>query len=317
LIAASCSKSSPDGETPQPGPQGFRGVRIYIISTGDIHEYSPDLAGLSTLVRQVKDTAPETYTVLAGDFFMVHHSYDVRRCGGQLDKGIIPDLKVPDTADRSFDGLAEIRILEYLDFDAIVPGNHDWTYGIIKLRNASFNRSLVASNVGEPAGLCRDFISFSGRKSKYKLNIIGVAATDNIHSKSGENVIVYPVSTSTSVRKLKTACAAGEINVLLTHLQDSDDEGIFTSVVDSRGAVMFDCLCGGHTHKSFAVSKSGALYLKCGLYGTWAGLTCIWWDTVRREVMKKTSKLICLEQIPPDPSLRSLIDSLHRVYPHY
>jgi hypothetical protein len=126
LLIIACSKTSNTSQEPTPSPWVFHGVRIYIVSTGDIHEYSQNLASLATLVTNIRDTASYVYFVLAGDFFM-----------------------------------------------------------------------------------------------------------------------------------------------------------------------------------------------KAGLYGTYAGLACLWWDTVKMDVVKKDAHLVCLENIPKDPGTLVLIDSLHRVYPHY
>jgi 2',3'-cyclic-nucleotide 2'-phosphodiesterase (5'-nucleotidase family) len=317
LLIFACSKTSSTSQEPAPSPWLFHGVRIYIVSTGDIHEYSPNLASLTTLVKNFRDTAFSVYFVLAGDFFMAHHSYNVKRCDGHTDNSIRPDFKVPDDSNQMYNGLAESRMIEYLHFDAIVPGNHDWVYGISVLARNKLKAKLVACNIGQPADLAADYLSFYSGKGKFRLNIIGVAATDNIHYKQGEVVRVYPLTTSTSLSKIKNAIAKANINVLLTHLLDPDDESAFSALKDPRGEALFDVLCGGHTHESFATISADAAYMKAGLFGTYAGLACLWWDTVKMEVVKKDVRLVCLENIPKDPGALALIDSLHRVYPHY
>lgn len=318
-ICFSCSKTQETADIPGPSPvtEKFRGVRIYILSTGDIHEYSPNLARLASLVKTVRDTASEVYFLLAGDFFMNHHSYDLKRCDGNTVKGVRPDLKVPPDSNHAFDGIAELRVVECLDFNAIVPGNHDWNYGIAMLNRRSVRSVLVGCNIAEPEGLTADFISYRSLTGKYCLNIIGIAATSNLHVKSGETVRVYPLTTSTSLSKIKSAVSSADINVLLTHLTDADDATAFASLKNARGEALFDVLCGGHTHESFAKISAGATYVKAGLYGTYAGISCIWWDTVKKETVRRTTGLVCLENIPADPAVTALIDSLHRVYPHY
>ncbi len=314
-----CSKNS--GTTPDPGPSPapsvFQGIRIYIVSAGDIHEYSRNLAGLATLVKNMRDTASNVYFVLAGDFLMVHHSYDVYRCNGIKDRQVVPDLKVPDDSNRRFDGLAEARLVEYLNFDAIVPGNHDWTYGKGLLQRGGLKAKLIACNVAEPSGMTRDYLTFTSVRGKYSLNIIGITDTNNIHSLAREVVRVYPLTTSTSLAKIKAALASADINILLTHLLKAEDASAFSEFRNARGEALFDALCGGHTHESFANITAGAAYVKAGLYGTYAGLTCLWWDTVKLAVVKKSARLVCLEDISRDPGTKALIDSLHRVYPHY
>jgi len=102
-----------------------------------------------------------------------------------------------------------------------------------------------------------------------------------------------------------------------THLLNAEDASAFSEFRNVRGEALFDALCGGHTHESFANITAGAAYVKAGLYSTYAGLTCLWWDTVKLVVVKKSASLVCLEDIPRDPGTKALIDSLHRVYPHY
>jgi len=303
---------------PEPAPpSAFHGVRVYIVSMGDLHEYSGNLAQYRTLVKSIRDTVPYVYTILAGDFFMLHRSYDVKRCDGQIDKEIPPDLKVPRGSSQLTAGLAMARLTEYLDFDAIAPGNHDWVYGIAMLKRSGLKQKLVGCNIAEPALLTRDFLSFSSESGHYTLNLIGVAGNDDIHPQSGETVKIHSITTSTSLNKIRSAIKTGNMNVLITHLPEKDDDAAFTKICNTRGEPLFDALCGGHTHKSEAKVKSGAVYVKAGLYGTFAGLTCLWWDTVRHEVIKKTSRLVCLGELIPDPETSVLIDSLHRVYPHY
>jgi 2',3'-cyclic-nucleotide 2'-phosphodiesterase (5'-nucleotidase family) len=275
------------------------------------------MAGLATLVKSIRDTAPYVYFVLAGDFFMSHRSYDVKRYDRHTDSSVRPDLKVPADSGHTYDGMAESRIVEYLNFDAIVPGNHDWVYGISMLGQSSLKPKIVACNIGQPQNLALDFLAFSSKRGKFRLNIIGVAATDNIHSKGQETVTVYSAISSASIAKIKSAIAKADMNILLTHLLDKDDESEFSLIKNDRGETSFDVLCGGHTHESFAKINSNAIYIKAGLYGTYAGIACLWWDTVKTEVVKKTASLVCLENIPKDPVAQALIDSLHRVYPHY
>jgi len=319
LLIISCSKknnTNPD-PPPSPPPGAFHGIRIYIISTGDIHEYSQNLAGLATLVKNIRDTASYVYFVLAGDFYMAHNNYNVMRCDGHTDYSVPPDLKVPKDSNHKYDGLAETRIVEYLNFDAIVPGNHDWVYGISMLSTNNLKPKLVACNIGQPANLVTDYLSFSSGQGKFLLNIIGVAATDNIHHKPGETVTIYPLTTSTTLSKIKSAIKTANINILLTHLVDKDDESAFLNLTNVGGKASFDVLCGGHTHESFSKILNNAVYLKAGLFGTYAGLACVWWDTVKMEVVYKSAVKVCLEKIPKDPGTRALIDSLHQVYPHY
>lgn len=318
LICAACSKTGSDPPPgPSPTPSAFHGVRIYIVSTGDIHEYSQNLAGLATLVKNLRDTASNVYFVLAGDFFMNHRSYNLKRCDGSNETGVRPDFKVPSDSNHAYDGLAEARIVEYLDFDAIVPGNHDWTYGIDLLKRRGIRSKLVACNLAEPSGLTRDYLAFTSVKGKYSLNIIGITDTNNIHSVSGETVRVYPLTTSTSLAKINSALSSARINILLTHLLKAEDLSAFSSFKNARGQAYFDVLCGGHTHESFANITAGAAFMKAGLYGTNAGVACLWWDTVKMEVTNKSVRLVCLENIVRDPGAKALIDSLHRVYPHY
>jgi len=318
VIFIACTKNSSDPPPgPSPTPTVFHGIRIYIISTGDIHEYSQNLAGLATLVKNMRDTASNVYFVLAGDFFMNHRSYNLKRCDGSTKTGVRPDFKVPTDSNHLYDGLAEARIVEYLDFDAIVPGNHDWTYGIDLLKRRGIKSKLVACNVAEPAGLARDYLTFTSGKGKYSLNIIGITDTNNIHSISGETVRVYPLTTSTSLAKINSALSSARINILLTHLLKAEDMSAFSAFKNARGEAYFDVLCGGHTHESFASITAGAAFMKAGLYGTYAGVACLWWDTVKLEVTNKSARLVCLENIPRDPGTKALIDSLHRVYPHY
>ena len=319
LLITSCSKKSntnPD-PSPSPTPGVFHGVRIYIISTGDIHEYSQNLAGLATLVKNIRDTASYVYFVLAGDFYMAHNKYNVERCDGHTDYSVPSDLKVPKDSNHMYDGLAETRIVEYLNFNAIVPGNHDWVYGISMLSTTNLKPKLVACNIGKPADLVTDYLSFSSGPGKFQLNIIGVAATDNIHKKQEETVTIYPLTTSTTLSNIKSAITKANINVLLTHLLDKDDSEAFSRLKNPQGEALFDVLCGGHTHESFSRIRDNAAYMKAGLFGTWAGLACVWWDTVKMEVIYKSAHLECLEKIPKDPGTLALIDSLHQVYPHY
>lgn len=316
VLLFACSHKHNTEPDPSP-PAAFHGVRVYIISMGDLHEYSGKLAQYRTLVKNIRDTATHVYTVLAGDFFMVHRRYDVKRCDGQTDMKVAPDLKVPKDSNQHKAGLAMARLTEFLDFDAIVPGNHDWTYGIEMLNRPGLKRKLVGCNIAEPSHLAKNFLPFYSESAHYTLNLIGVAGNDDIHTQAGETVTVYSITTSTSLNKIRSATGTGNMNVLITHLPDQDDAAAFSKICNTRGEPLFDVLCGGHTHASYAKMKSGAVHIKAGLYGTFAGLTCLWWDTVRHEVVKKTTRMVCLGDLIPDQETMILIDSLHSVYPHY
>jgi 2',3'-cyclic-nucleotide 2'-phosphodiesterase (5'-nucleotidase family) len=174
----------------------------------------------------------------------------------------------------------------------------------------------VGCNVGQPTKVAVDYLAFQSSGAHFILNVIGVANNSNPHPAPGETVNIYSITTTTTRNIITGRCAKGNINVLLTHLEDADDQWALDQLVERRGKACFDLLCGGHSHKKKSETINEAGYLKTGLFGTYIGIACIKWDTVLKSVAGKSFQLVCLENESPDPGMVSLIDSVKSVYPH-
>jgi len=316
ILVVSCTKQT-ECTDPVPPKPPQNSISITLVCTGDIHEFSKNIAKLSTFINQLRSREGSwVYLFMAGDFYLSPKHYDTWLCDDQKITGEAADLKVPKEKDSLYYGLAMSDIIEYLRYDALVPGNHDWKYGTSALAAARYKDKLVACNVTEPKNLTRDFLTIYSEKGRFNINVIGATFQNHLHKKNGDILTIHSIKTQTSERIINTSCKPGDINVLLTHLPDDDDLYALDNFSTADKKPPFDVLFGGHSHLHFARIVNGAAYIKTGIAGNYVGICYLEWDTVKKVIVNKTVKQVCLEGYDPDPKMVDFINQLKEKYPH-
>jgi len=146
--------------------------------------------------------------------------------------------------------------------------------------------------------------------------VIGVTFHDHLHKKAGDQLTIYSIKTQTTEKIIKRACKPGDINVLLTHIPDDLDLYALDNFSAADKKPPFDVLLGGHSHQHLARIVNGAAYIKAGIAGNYAGVCTLEWDTVKKTIVNKTARQICLEGFTPDPLMVDFINQLKEKYPH-
>lgn len=223
-----------------------RPVTITIYATGDLHDHSANLPQIAHFVRERRKSNPNILFVDVGDIW---------------NKGE-PQM-------QATGGEGMVRLMSKCGYDAWIPGNHDYLYGIARVFELSRKYPafpLVISNLrreGELAAQTRHIPShkvfeFEGR---IRLGLVAGACHYLNHAKG--RIPIYPARDAFKnlVPELRKSCA---VVVAITHLTDSDDCNIL-DVLGKENAP--DVIIGGHTHQAANRRIGGTLLVKGSAMG--------------------------------------------------
>ncbi|MDR3557161.1 MAG: bifunctional UDP-sugar hydrolase/5'-nucleotidase [Syntrophobacteraceae bacterium] len=224
-----------------------------------------------------------------------------------------------------FHGKPVIEIMNYLHFDAMDLGNHefDWGQGVLHsiISEASF--PVISANV-----LTRDGGLIEGVKpyvlldrKGVKIAVIGLTTPQTRYTTKAENVAGLTFSRPASVMPalIRDVRAKGaSIVIALTHLGLYDDRELATEV---QG---IDLIVGGHSHTAIKnpVVESGTVIVQAGCYGLYLGVMKIAFDPNTQKVVSFTDKNelmpVSPESAPADPKVARIVDKYEaRVKPEF
>ena len=165
-------------------------------------------------------------------------------------------------------GQAIVEIMNVLQYDAMVPGNHDFNFGQERLRElagmATF--TMLAANI-EGANLPSHVIRTIGGR---RIAIIGVATPETAYKTHPRNVVGLTFGNpSESIRRLVTTLRTqADLIVVLAHLgQDGD----YTSLALARDVQGIDLIIDGHSHDFGALQVGRTLIVQAGEFGNHLG----------------------------------------------
>jgi 5'-nucleotidase/UDP-sugar diphosphatase len=225
-----------------------------------------------------------------------------------------------------FHGKPVIEIMNYLHFDAMDLGNHefDWGQGVLHsiISEASF--PVISANV-----LTRDGGLIEGVKpylllerKGVKIAVIGLTTPQTRYTTKAENVAGLTFSRPASVMPalIREVRAQGaSIVIALTHLGLYDDRELATEV---KG---IDLIVGGHSHTAIrnpVVESTGTAIVQAGCYGLYLGVMKIAFDPNSKKIVSFTDKNELLpvspESAPADPQVARIVDKYEaRVKPEF
>lgn len=230
-------------------------VSVTFYHTSDLHEHSAPLSRIAGLVASRKNEDPNVLLVDTGDWF---------------NKGDLTELNTR--------GEAMVAMMSACRYDALIPGNHDYSFGTRRLAELidEFKLPVVAANCEWPEG---------GQPAN--------AAPYRIFKLDGVTVAVIgtatPISTQMTDSLLKIQPmeqALGDIVadlekrtdiiVLLTHIGTPVDEKL------ARALPGVDIIFGGHDHRTYEklsiVPGTDCVIQHSGANGQRIGELTITWD---------------------------------------
>ncbi|WP_240733008.1 bifunctional UDP-sugar hydrolase/5'-nucleotidase [Jeotgalibacillus sp. S-D1] len=153
---------------------------------------------------------------------------------------------------NNFQGLPAIEALNALEYDAMVPGNHDFNFGNEYLLEAAENMDLpvISGNILKDGKPFLDQYTIVQRGGK-SYGIIGMTATDTAVKTSPKNIVGITFQdevkrTQELVNKIKDDV---DHVILLSHSGLETDENIANQV---KGV---DLILGGHSHDTVETPK--------------------------------------------------------------
>ncbi|MHC4250275.1 MAG: bifunctional metallophosphatase/5'-nucleotidase [Planctomycetota bacterium] len=263
VAAATCSAGAP------------KPVTVTFYHTSDLHDHSGPLPRIARLVADHREKDSNTLFIDTGDW---------------MNKGDLTPLGTR--------GEAIVELMGAMAYDAVIPGNHDFTFGAGRLSELVDRHGvpLLAANCrwrgkAGPRGAAPYRIH---RLKGVTVAIVG-AAPPFVGDAKGPSVEILPVAKAT--RDLIAALdRKADIIVLLTHVGPPEDRKLI------RALPRVDILFGGHHHKRFAsldYDKGTKTVLQhSGFFGETVGEVVVTWDG--RGITDRKSRLIKITKDMPE-----------------
>jgi 2',3'-cyclic-nucleotide 2'-phosphodiesterase (5'-nucleotidase family) len=262
-VAAAC----PAG-TPKP-------VTVTFYHTSDLHDHSGPLPRIARLVADHRRKDENTIFVDTGDW---------------MNKGDLTPLETR--------GEAVVEMMGAMGYDAVIPGNHDFTFGagrLVELVNKHRLPLLAANCRWHGDARPRNAPPYRVHRLKgVTVAIIGTAPPF-VGAQKGPSVEILPIADA--VRDLVAELDhKADIIVLLTHVGPPEDRKLI------RALPRVDIVFGGHHHKRFAkldYDKGTKTVLQhSGCFGDTVGEVIVTWDGKR--ITDRRSRLVRITRDMPE-----------------
>ncbi len=292
-----------------------REVSLTIVATTDLHghvlptesyEGLSNLGGIArcaTVIRQIRAENRNTLLVDAGD---TSQGTAIGYLTG---------------------GLAMVKVLNALHYDAWVWGNHEFDWGLEKLAecaaaaevpilNANLQAAAPAPSADSAAAriLSRRQFFVLREIDGVKVGIIGLNTPGIPHwSRPG---LIQGLQVRDSVETLKTVVpalrqAGAQVLVLVCHqgYREAGDDHANQINAIARNFPELDVIIGGHTHREFPEFEvSNVLYCQAGYFGIDLGRVDLVFDTERGRVVRRAAKTILMDgRVPLDDKVVKLV----------
>ena len=209
-------------------------------------------------------------------------------------------------------GHAEISAMNLLGVDAMVIGNHEFDFGLKRLRDLSHMASfkIISANIlasdGEPM-----FAPYTTlwTDEGLRVGVVGLTAEDTPVTTDPKNVtsVRFLPPDETLKHYLPLLEEKSDIRLVLSHVGAGVDEQLAAQVAGIHGIV------GGHTHTMLVPPKTvGGVYVTQAFeHGKIIGMMTM--ELHNGEVRVTDSKpLLVTDEIPKDPAMQRLVERFHK-----
>lgn len=272
--------------------------KVTIVHTNDIHSRAEEteehigLAKLSSIIKQIKASNPNTFVLDAGDSFH-----------GQTIANLVR-------------GESIVRLMNEIGFDAMTTGNHDYNYGsgrLVELADiAEF--PVLAANVYKDDGtrLMEPYVTIT--VDGIQFGIFGLATPETLYKTHPNNVAGLTFADPAEEARNMVAVLKDQVDVIiaLTHV-GLDESSEDTSMQIAEQVEGIDLIVDGHSH---TVLEEGlwvgdTLIVQAGEYGKYAGIVEL--EFAGKELVHTQAALLSradAEDIQPDQTVADMISSI-------
>ena len=284
---------------------------IFILNTGDIHEFSKHLTQLSSKVKEMRQRYKVVLLVDSGDLLDQNPSRHPRKVG----YGDWSTLKPK--------GNKIFKWAQNMHYDAMLLGNHDLVGGIkyteklmkkYKLPFIASNISCTDLKIPKSRIITKKFKTNDGKDRIVKIGIIGFMDQNHYkkngkwvtdyHMSDGDRKIfkAYRVNTNICKQYVKELRKRCDIIIFLSHNADYVDENYLASMKNPPVKI----IVGGHSHnvkKGKISGKKNAYLIKPGgpkgnhIGGELLGNTVIEWNFINKNIEKVSMRSINVNKI--------------------
>lgn len=288
-------------------PCEARQIEITVLNTTDLHGHilpGKDYAGrenvggllrCATLIKQLRSEIPNTLLVDCGDLYQ-----------GTAESYLT-------------EGRIMVRALDLLKYDAWILGNHEFDWGLGKMKRlvSSSSTPVLAANIVARRGYPIPFPSVSPYLIRevdgVKVAIVGLI-TPGVPRWSTPDLFGDALF-ERSVDALKRIMPhvreqQPDILILAAHQGCKVNGDDHANEINAIAAEFpeFDVIIGGHTHRAIPEMwlNDRILYTQAGYHGVWLGQLDLVYDTVERRVSAKSAKLHEVDAtIPMDAAMEA------------
>ncbi|UCD56638.1 MAG: metallophosphatase, partial [Candidatus Hydrogenedentota bacterium] len=250
-------------------------ITVTFYHTSDIHEHSAHIARIARFVEEQREKSSNVVFLDTGDW------------------SNLGDLTSLDTR-----GEAIVAMMSACIYDAVIPGNRDYSHGADRLAELidKYSVPMVLANCVWPEAIKPEsvlpyrILELDG----VTVAAIGTATPDMSHAKEPRLKVLR---IEESVKELAADLEGkSDIVVLMTHLGPGLDRQLARTIPN------VDIIFGGHHHSKFAElnfdEESQTVIQHSGCFGEYIGEVVIEWDG--DEIIDRTSRLVKIVDEMPE-----------------
>jgi 2',3'-cyclic-nucleotide 2'-phosphodiesterase (5'-nucleotidase family) len=191
-------------------------------------------------------------------------------------------------------GKPVIEIMNYMRYDAMALGNHefDWGQDVLQSIIASASFPVISANVFERGG----HRSFRGskpyviiKKKGVRIAVIGITTPETLYASKPGNLagLTFAAPEKVLPAIIRRVRAQGASMVIaLTHDGFDSDREL------ARNVSGIDVIVGGHSHTAIKdpVVESGTIIVQAGSNGIYLGVLKIAFDSKKKKILRYSSK---------------------------
>ena len=192
-----------------------------------------------------------------------------------------------------FHGKPVVEIMNYLGFDAMALGNHefDWGQDVLQSIVSSASFPVVSANVFKSGGVCirgvKPYVIL--KKKGVRIAVIGITTPETFYTTKPGNLtgLTFAAPEKVLPAIIRRVRAQGASMVIaLTH------DGLDADRELARNVRGIDVIVGGHSHTAIKdpVMESGTVIVQAGSNGIYLGVLKIAFDPKKKKILSYTRK---------------------------